>query len=80
MKVLGFVEHTLGNHVIVRIRDPRELPRIKSRVLDEKRRFIGVVSDLIGPVSKPYAVVLVRDRSLIPPKGSNLFYLGGRRN
>jgi len=43
-------------NLIVRIQS-QNIPRVNSKVFDRKRRKIGFVFDIIGPVSAPYAVV-----------------------
>ncbi|MEZ0290745.1 MAG: hypothetical protein ABWJ42_06635 [Sulfolobales archaeon] len=74
MPFLGLVEHVIWGRAIVRVDNPLEIPQLRSRVYDEKRSFVGVVVDVIGSVSKPYAVVSLRDKSITLSKGSRLFY------
>ena len=74
---LGSVEHTLDEKALVRIADPVNIPSIRSRVYDKERRFIGLVTDIIGPVSRPYAVVALKEKTI--HSGTELFYEPPRR-
>jgi rRNA processing protein Gar1 len=55
---LGEVTSIVRDQVVVRIRDPLKIPSIGARAVHKlSRKVIGVVSDVIGPVSSPYAVI-----------------------
>jgi rRNA processing protein Gar1 len=38
---------------------PESTPRIGSKVIDNRKRSIGTVKNIIGPVSAPYVVIIV---------------------
>ncbi len=63
---LGSVNHILDDTAVVKIKDPLNIPHLRRRVYDEKKRLIGVVADIIGPVSQPFAVVKLRVRDVSP--------------
>jgi len=50
-------------NLIVRMEND-EIPKLGSKVFDKKKREIGSIFDIIGPVKSPYAVVKCR----IPPE------------
>jgi rRNA processing protein Gar1 len=55
---LGEVTSIVKDQAVVRIRDPLKIPSIGARAVHKlSRKVIGVVSDVIGPVSSPYAVI-----------------------
>jgi rRNA processing protein Gar1 len=55
---LGEVTSIVRDQVVVRIRDPLKIPSIGARAVHKlSRKVIGVVNDVIGPVSSPYAVI-----------------------
>ncbi len=57
-KPIGSVLHvTPSRLIIVRAHDPSNLPRVGDLVVSAGGELIGVVSDIIGPVSEPYIVV-----------------------
>jgi rRNA processing protein Gar1 len=59
---LGEVASIVRGQVVVRIRDPLKIPSIGARAVHRSTgKVIGVVSDVIGPVSSPYAVVKLRE-------------------
>jgi RNA-binding protein len=52
---LGRVLHvTPSRNVVVKVEAP---PKIGEKVVDEKLKQVGTVSDVFGPVSKPYVAV-----------------------
>ncbi|MGC9148140.1 MAG: H/ACA ribonucleoprotein complex subunit GAR1 [Sulfolobales archaeon] len=63
---LGSVNHILDETAVVKIKDPLNIPRFGRRVYDERKRLIGVVADVIGPVSQPFAVVKLKLRDVSP--------------
>jgi len=55
---LGEVSSIVRNQAVVRIRDPLRVPPIGARAVHRPTgKVIGVVSDVIGPVASPYAVI-----------------------
>jgi rRNA processing protein Gar1 len=55
---LGEVTSIVRDQVVVRIRDPLKIPSIGARAVHKlSGKVIGVVNDVIGPVSSPYAVI-----------------------
>ncbi|MDI3502092.1 MAG: RNA-binding protein [Archaeoglobi archaeon] len=50
-------------NLIVRM-ECSEIPKLNSQVFDKRKRRIGFIFDIIGPVSGPYAVV----KCEIPPE------------
>ena len=55
---MGEVTSIVRDQVVVRIRDPLKIPSIGARAVHKlSRKVIGVVSDVIGPLSSPYAVI-----------------------
>ncbi|MEM1506949.1 MAG: Gar1/Naf1 family protein [Candidatus Bathyarchaeia archaeon] len=60
MKKIGQVLHIyLGNRAIAKVESP---PKIGATIFDIKKRPIGVVSDIFGPVKSPYIEIRVRDQ------------------
>lgn len=54
---LGYYLHRVpSGRLIIKI-SGRNPPKLGSRVLDSRGNLLGVVVDVIGPVSSPYAVV-----------------------
>lgn len=56
MKRLGTALHVVQNKLIVR-RDGADPPKIGSVVVDRKSTKIGKVSDIFGPLERPYVIV-----------------------
>ncbi len=56
MKRLGTALHVVQNKLIVR-RDGADLPKIGSVVVDRKSSKIGKVSDIFGPLKRPYIII-----------------------
>ena len=55
---MGEVTSIVRDQVVVRIRDPLKIPSIGVRAVHKlSGKAIGVVNDVIGPVSSPYAVI-----------------------
>lgn len=54
---LGYYLHkTPSGRLIVKI-SGKNPPRLGSKVLDSRGNLLGIVIDVIGPVSSPYAVI-----------------------
>ena len=56
MKKVATLIHTVGKTIVARITNPRKIPRIGSPLFDRKGKKVGVVTDIIGNVKKPYLV------------------------
>jgi rRNA processing protein Gar1 len=57
-RILGEVTSIVRDQAVVRIRDPLKIPSIGARAIHKlSGKVIGVVNDVIGPVSSPYAVI-----------------------
>ncbi len=57
MRKLGTALHvSRSGNIIVKV-EQREPPPLGSRVFDRDMRRLGVVVDIIGPVTSPYVVV-----------------------
>jgi rRNA processing protein Gar1 len=74
MRLLGQVEVILRDKAVVRIADVSSIPMISSSVYNERREYIGRLIDVIGPVSKPYAVVSIKREGYKPSIGESLYY------
>jgi RNA-binding protein len=75
IKKLGSVAHfsDIGNAIIY---NPTKLPKIGSNVVNENMEHIGNVSDIFGPVKKPYVSIKLKPqfRDKIP-KDSMLYII-----
>ena len=77
MKVLGTVTGmTAGMHAVVTC---SETPSIGDEVLDGKRRRIGRVYRIFGPVDAPYASVAL-DGDAAVESGTELYFNGAKQN
>ncbi len=54
---LGYFLHKAPSGKLIVKMTGRKIPRLGSRVVDSRGRFVGIVVDIIGPVRAPYAVV-----------------------
>lgn len=55
---MGEVTSIVRDQAVVRIRDPLKIPSIGARAIHKlSGKVIGVVNDVIGPVSSPHAVI-----------------------
>jgi len=57
LRALGKVKHISRSGMLVVALDPAYLPRIGDKVVTRKMEYVGVVNDIIGPVSSPFALV-----------------------
>ncbi|MET1124825.1 MAG: H/ACA ribonucleoprotein complex subunit GAR1 [Archaeoglobaceae archaeon] len=57
LRELGVVQHVSKTGMIVVRLNPANIPKIGDRVVTKKLENVGVVQDVIGPVSAPYALV-----------------------
>lgn len=59
---LGSVSSIVMGLAVVKIDDPLNIPQLGSRAVHRNSgKVIGVVSDIIGPTSSPYAVIKLRE-------------------
>ncbi len=56
MKKIGTLHAVVGKTVVIRI-SSEEIPSIGEALYDREGRKVGVVLDIIGPVSSPFAVL-----------------------
>ncbi len=75
-KPIGPVLHiTPSRLIIVRANDPNNLPKIGDEVVSAGGEYVGIVSDIIGPVIEPYIVVKPRSPiALTIAKPSTILY------
>jgi len=67
LKVLGPITHiTKSGLIITRIEDYKNIPPIGSFVFDANGEKIGILVDIIGPITNPYAVVRVERKAILP--------------
>lgn len=81
LRVLGPV-YTIArsNLVIVRIENPKEIPRIGDHVTDANNEYVGVVVDIIGPVASPFAVLKPAKLSILSSlKPSTILFYRSRK-
>ena len=57
MRKLGKVLHVSKSHALIVKLDPPKFVRPGTKACDSKLRTVGVVMDVLGPVSGPYASV-----------------------
>ncbi len=77
MKVLGTVTGTTsGMHAVVACTDT---PSIGDEVLDGKKRRIGRIQRIFGPVDAPFASVAL-DGNATVATGTELYYNGAKQN
>jgi len=61
---LGYFLHKAPSGKLIVKMTMRKVPRLGTRVVDSRGRFIGIVVDIIGPVRSPYAVVKPKNGSV----------------
>lgn len=77
MKRKGLVENLVSDRIaVVKLEG---LVSIGSTVLDGSRKPVGNVTDVIGPVKEPYAVIVLRKGVKGLKKGDVLFFKPGKR-
>jgi len=77
MRRLGTVLHVTRNgYIVVALEDKDHIPSLNVNVYDERRRKLGTLLDIIGPVEEPYAVVKPSDKSILNEvaRGAVLYY------
>ncbi|WP_202318848.1 H/ACA ribonucleoprotein complex subunit GAR1 [Archaeoglobus neptunius] len=57
LRELGKVKHISKSGMLVIALNPAYIPKIGDKVVTRKMEYVGVVNDIIGPVSSPYALV-----------------------
>ncbi|MEM2342017.1 MAG: Gar1/Naf1 family protein [Candidatus Bathyarchaeia archaeon] len=78
MKKIGQILHAgLGNRAIVKV---ESLPNLGATVFDIKKRPIGVVLDIFGPVKSPYVEIEVKDQNPKKMVGSPIYILPKTKN
>ena len=60
MKRIGEVRTITGSIAIVQGEDQTR-PKIGTKVIDEKLENVGRIVDVIGPVSRPYMVIKIKE-------------------
>lgn len=65
MKPLGKVLHVSKSKKLI-LKTSSPPPPVNTEVYDEKLNVIGIVYDIMGPVSSPYVSVLVDKASINP--------------
>ena len=60
MKRIGEVKTITGSIAIVQSEDQTR-PKIGTKVIDEKLENVGRIVDVIGPVSRPYMVIKIKE-------------------
>ena len=56
MKNLGRFLHRVGKSIVIRVEDPRWIPKIGAPLLDSNGKRVAIVADVIGNVRSPYVV------------------------
>ena len=77
MRRLGTVLHTTRNgYIVVVLEDKDHIPSLNVNVYDERRRKLGILLDIIGPIEEPYAVVKPSNKSILEEvaQGAVLYY------
>jgi RNA-binding protein len=81
LQTLGRVKHMSKSGMLVVALNPAYIPKIGDKVVTRRMEHIGFVTDVIGPVSSPYA--LVKPKNLEKVIFEELFvvkeYGGGRK-
>lgn len=73
LKKIGQILHAVpGNKAIVKVEN---LPNLGATVFDIKKRPIGVVLDIFGPVKSPYIEIEVKDQDPKKIVGSPIYIL-----
>ncbi|MDW8033572.1 MAG: Gar1/Naf1 family protein [Nitrososphaerota archaeon] len=77
MKRKGVIEKIVNERIVVVKLEG--LINLGSTVLDNDKRPVGNVVDIIGPVKEPYAVILLRKRIKSLKYGDIVFFKPGKR-
>lgn len=67
---------TRNGYIVVALEDKNHIPSLNVNVYDERRRKLGTLLDIIGPIEEPYAVVKPSDKSILNEvaRGAVLYY------
>lgn len=77
MKRKGVVENIIKERIaVVKLEG---LVGLGSTVLDDDKRPVGNVTDVIGPVREPYAVIVLKKGVKCLKKGDIVFFKPGKR-
>lgn len=75
---LGVILHTSKNHnIVVKL---ESIPKIGDYVFDRNLRRIGIVKDIIGSTSSPFALVKCESTSIPLESGAILYYSPPRKS
>jgi rRNA processing protein Gar1 len=75
LRPLGKVVHTVpSGHIVVELSGVRIPSRLELPVYDSEARRVGTLLDVIGPTSRPYAVVKPGTPGLRLDPGTDLYY------
>ena len=77
MKKLGVALHIAKTgRLVAKIDNPKVVPRIGSVVYNSSMEKIGVVTDIIGPVAQPYALIKLSSKDVDSSKiiGKSLYF------
>ncbi|MEM2740071.1 MAG: Gar1/Naf1 family protein [Candidatus Bathyarchaeia archaeon] len=78
MQRLGVILHISKNHnIVVKL---ESVPKIGDYVFDRDLRKIGVVKDIIGSTSSPFALVRCESTSTLLESGVALYHSPPRRS
>ena len=67
---------TRNGYIVVALEDKDRIPSLNTNVYDERRRKLGTLLDIIGPIEEPYAIVKPSDKSMLKEvvRGTVLYY------
>ncbi len=57
LRGIGKVSHASRSGLLVVPLDKNNIPKIGDKVVTRKMELVGVIYDIIGPVSSPYALI-----------------------
>ncbi|MCS7112647.1 MAG: Gar1/Naf1 family protein [Nitrososphaerota archaeon] len=78
MQRLGVIIHISKNHnIVVKL---ESIPKIGDYVFDRNLRKIGIVKDIIGSTSSPFALIRCELKSPSLESGAALYYSPPRRS
>lgn len=73
---LGKLLHRVPTgHLVARMEPSRRPPKLGVKVVDSNGREVGVLADIIGPVSEPFAVIRPSNGSGDIEEGAELYAL-----
>ena len=76
LKRLGTVLHTTPNgYIVARLeREDNSVPPLNTVVYDEDMNRVGILLDIIGPITSPYVVIKPSSREVRVSEGTRLYY------